>query len=536
MNIDEIAGVSMTETHQIDPAQRRMIRLDRQRRPVVLRLIVFLAFFCLLIVGLQAWNLWESRQAQLEETTVSTGNMARALAAQAESVFKVGDAVLDEMVERVEHDGSSGAAAQRIHRRLADIVSTTPGIHGLLIFGPQGDWRITWMPPTTKFNTVNNSDREYFRWHATHTDRSTRVGKPMISRSIGKFVIPLTRRIDNPDGSFGGVALVTLNLDFFGKFYDSFDVGRSGTIVLAGDDGTLYYRRPFTPGKIGSDISNGPVLTLSREAGVASARMMRSTMDKVMRLYSYRHLEGFPLVVASAMAQDDILADWRRQAVLSSLAALLAIVLLALGGVRIVRQIRVRDQLERQLRAAGESLRRDNSSLQSLADSDGLTGLANRRLFETRLAHEYARARRSGAMFSVILADVDHFKKFNDRYGHVAGDDCLRRVAAAVGAGPRRPPDLAARYGGEEFAIILPDTDLAGAVAVAEKIRAGVAALGIEHADGAGGRVSASLGVYSGRPSAAACSDPLAWIEAADQQLYEAKAGGRNRIAAQAGH
>jgi hypothetical protein len=398
------------QTDRTDVAQHKMARLDRQRRPVVPRLVAFLVFFCLLIVGLQAWNLWEGRQAELDETTVSTTNMTRALAAQAESVFKVGDAILDEMVERVEHDGSTGAAGERIHRRLADIVSTTPGIHGLLIFGPQGDWRVTWMPPTSKFNNINNTDREYFHWHATHPDRATRVGKPMVSRSVGKFVIPLTRRINNPDGSFGGVALVTLNLEFFGKFYDSFDVGRSGTILLAGDNGTLYYRRPFKPGQIGSDISNGPVLTLSREAGRAATRMMQSNMDGVTRLYSYRHLEGFPLAVASAIARDEILADWHRQAVMTSMGALLAVLLLVGGGVRIVRQIRVRDQLERQLRTAGEALRRDNTSLQNLADSDGLTGLANRRLFEASLAREYERARRSGTPFSVILVDVDHFK------------------------------------------------------------------------------------------------------------------------------
>jgi len=522
------------ETLKNDIAQRKLIRLDRQRRPVVLRLIVFMICFCLLIVGLQSWNLWQSRQADLNETAVSTTNMTRALAAQAEAAFKVGDAVLDEVVERVEHDGSAGAAAERVHYRLAEIVRTTPGISGVLVFGPQGDWRITWMPATAESRTINNSDREYFRWHAAHPDRTSRIGKPIVSRSIGKWVIPITRRIDNPDGSFGGVVLVIQDLEFFGKFYDSFDVGQSGTILLAGDDGTLYYRRPFSPAVIGTDVANGPVLTAARAIGPVATRMMRSRMDGVTRLYSYRHLEGFPLVVASAMSRDEILADWRRQAAITGTVGVLAVLLLAWAGFRMVRQIRVRDQLERQLRAAGESLERHNTSLQSLADSDGLTGLANRRLFEASLAREYERARRSGNTFSVILVDVDHFKKFNDRYGHVAGDDCLRRVAAAVGAGPSRPPDLAARYGGEEFAVILPDTDLAGATAVAEKIRLGVIALDIEHADSAYRHVSASLGVYSGRPIEAARNDPMAWIEAADLQLYEAKSAGRNRVAAHA--
>jgi diguanylate cyclase (GGDEF)-like protein len=131
--------------------------------------------------------------------------------------------------------------------------------------------------------------------------------------------------------------------------------------------------------------------------------------------------------------------------------------------------------------------------------------------------------------------DVDYFKKFNDRYGHVAGDDCLRRVAGAIATGPRRPTDLAARYGGEEFAVILPDTDIEGACAVAEKIRLAVQALNIDHADNPCGPVSISLGVHTCHPAAEADTAPLACIEAADQLLYQAKINGRNCIATYSG-
>jgi diguanylate cyclase (GGDEF)-like protein len=130
------------------------------------------------------------------------------------------------------------------------------------------------------------------------------------------------------------------------------------------------------------------------------------------------------------------------------------------------------------------------------------------------------------------MCDVDFFKKYNDRYGHVAGDDCLRKVAAAIGAGARRPVDLAARYGGEEFALVLPDTGLEGATIVAEAIRTAVAALALEHADSPTGKVSVSLGVVA----APTGTEPDgAWVEAADRLLYEAKAGGRNRVAARGG-
>ena len=129
------------------------------------------------------------------------------------------------------------------------------------------------------------------------------------------------------------------------------------------------------------------------------------------------------------------------------------------------------------------------------------------------------------------MLDVDFFKKFNDRYGHVAGDDCLRRVAGAIATGPRRPTDLAARYGGEEFAVILPDTDADGACAVAEKIRQAVQSLAIPHADSPCGDVTVSLGVHTCCPADEMDAAPLSCIEGADALLYQAKTRGRNCLA-----
>jgi diguanylate cyclase (GGDEF)-like protein len=134
------------------------------------------------------------------------------------------------------------------------------------------------------------------------------------------------------------------------------------------------------------------------------------------------------------------------------------------------------------------------------------------------------------------MADVDHFKKYNDRYGHPAGDECLRKVAGAIECSTRRPADLAARYGGEEFAVILADTDLTGANAVADTIRAAVAALDLRHADNPTGRVTLSMGLYVGHPALAERNDPLAWVDVADRLLYEAKDAGRNRVVSREGH
>jgi diguanylate cyclase (GGDEF)-like protein len=159
---------------------------------------------------------------------------------------------------------------------------------------------------------------------------------------------------------------------------------------------------------------------------------------------------------------------------------------------------------------------------------DGLTGVRNRRCFDERLASEWARAQRNGSAISVVLLDVDFFKRYNDRYGHQAGDDCLRRVAACLRQSLKRPADLVARYGGEEFVCLLPETPLPGALDFARHLGQSVAALGLPHEDSAvAGVVTVSLGV--GTKSSNGTGTAQALLREADAQLYIAKSRGRNQ-------
>jgi diguanylate cyclase (GGDEF)-like protein len=166
--------------------------------------------------------------------------------------------------------------------------------------------------------------------------------------------------------------------------------------------------------------------------------------------------------------------------------------------------------------------------LTQLASTDGLTGLANRSYFDAMLAYECARHARSGAELSLILLDIDHFKIFNDTYGHVCGDDCLREVAHAISAVAVRATDIVARYGGEEFVLLLPETHLQGAVMLAEKVRKSISNLALPHKNSAAKHVTASLGVASARMLPGSVTYNI--VEEADKQLYAAKAGGRNRV------
>jgi diguanylate cyclase (GGDEF)-like protein len=159
---------------------------------------------------------------------------------------------------------------------------------------------------------------------------------------------------------------------------------------------------------------------------------------------------------------------------------------------------------------------------------DGLTDLANRHLLNKRLDELWAKGDDAASPVAAIMLDIDHFKAFNDRYGHIAGDACLKRVAACTSAELRGDDDLAVRYGGEELMALLPKTDIARAVQVAEQIRRSIEALGIPHADSeAHGVVTASFGVAAGPVSTMSAAEI---ITAADAGLYAAKRGGRNRV------
>jgi len=177
-----------------------------------------------------------------------------------------------------------------------------------------------------------------------------------------------------------------------------------------------------------------------------------------------------------------------------------------------------------------QGLEVERNEAQKNALTDGLTLLANRKQFDETLTREFSRAKRSKKPLSLIMLDLDLFKKFNDRYGHLAGDECLRMVAAALQTALRRVPDLVARYGGEEFVVILPDTTMAGAAVVAERLRKAVEALAIPHAGSElMEHVTASLGVATSDPMK--MDKPERIVQLADEALYSAKSEGRNRVA-----
>jgi diguanylate cyclase (GGDEF)-like protein/PAS domain S-box-containing protein len=200
------------------------------------------------------------------------------------------------------------------------------------------------------------------------------------------------------------------------------------------------------------------------------------------------------------------------------------------GGVLSVsRDITVIKHAEEKLAEANDKLEAANRLLRVQAQQDGLTELANRRYFDEVLVSEFNRAYRDRQPLGIVMIDVDCFKSYNDQYGHLAGDDCLRQVCRSVGRSLRRPADLAARYGGEEIAVLLPSTSDSGATSVAERIRGAVLALNMKHRGSPQGIVTISAGASSIIPLRGD-HDAARLVDAADRALYRAKTGGRNRV------
>lgn len=490
-----------------------------------------LAFACFALVALAAWSNWHARRLQLSNAEITTVNTARALADQAGATFKMADTVLVGLVDRIETDGWSSGQVDDLRSLMARHMKELPALQGLFIYDEDGRWIVN--SAGRSFDGRNNADRAYFLHHRSHPGRGVHVGAPIVGRTSGAWVIPVSRRIEHADGSFAGVALATIKLDFFRGVYERLDVRRDGGIVLALGDGTQLLGMPFAPPAIGRDIGASPVFARLAAAAPRDGGLLERTEQGVTRLVGFSRVPGFPLVVSVARSKDDVLANWRANSVAGAAVLLALIGGLAILGRQVLRQLGQRDRLERELWATKAALEASNASLSSLAYLDGLTGLFNRRYHDLALEREFHAARRERAPLAVLMLDVDHFKHYNDRYGHPAGDACLARVARCIKACLPPARALASRYGGEEFALVLPATAMPAALALADAIRAAVGACAIEHGGAPSGIVSVSIGVCAMTPSADG-GEAGDWVRCADAALYRAKAAGRDRVAAAA--
>jgi diguanylate cyclase (GGDEF)-like protein len=493
-------------------------------RPAVPRLkvrsaVILLVAVCLSMVVIVIWEAWSSRQYHLHDKEVAMSNLAQTLASQAQATIKQADTLLFTLVDRLEHDGVDKS---RLPLLLNAQRSELSQLHGVFVFDENGQWVAN--SNGAGQTGVNNSDREYFIFHRDNPSRGPHIGPSIKSRSSGEWVMTVSRRVNHPDGSFAGVALATIYLNHFLQLYDS--MGNNGVINLIADNASIVIRRPFKESDIGTSLAKSPLFTQLLPKGDAGTATIRSILDGVERVIGYRRVEGYPLIVFTALNKDEVLSSWRKETLLSAVIVTLLLSILGVLGGRLIKLMKQQNLVQVELLDTQDKLLEVNRNLEGLALKDALTGLANRRQLDAFIDAEMGRARRSQSELALLMIDVDHFKPFNDRYGHLAGDECLRKVSAIITDNIKRPGDLAARYGGEEFAVVLPGTDYVGAFLVAEKIRRAVLQADIAHSDSPEGALTVSVGVCACNAASQVRPDDL--IGAADKALYVAKASGRN--------
>lgn len=390
--------------------------------------------------------------------------------------------------------------------------ATAPGLSSLGALDEKGNFFLDShnFPP----RVGNFADREYFDIHR-EPGIGLYISKPFVARlQENIWSISVSRRINKPDGGFGGIVSGTIRLSYFERIFNQVTMRPRDTIVLLRTDGTMVAHNSNVVGQIGADWRNAPVFAYFKRTPQGTFTSDHS-MDGIPRHFAFHKVGRFPLIIVVGLSTDEILAPWRsKMLVLAGIFAIMASSVLMLVWM-------LESELRR--RAAAEK------AAELLARTDGLTKLSNRRWFDRGFARKWSRAARDGEQMSLLMIDVDHFKSFNDTYGHQGGDRVLRAIAGVISESIRRPDDLAARYGGEEFAVVLPNTDSHGARQVAASIRDGVRALQIGHGGSEHNVVTVSIGMATAMPGSGAAKS-LLLVQEADDALYRAKDSGRNTI------
>jgi diguanylate cyclase (GGDEF)-like protein len=464
------------------------------------------------MAGLTLLTLGMGRADALSHAHQTSQNLVSIISTDLERNVEIYNLSLQSMVDGA-RDPAAKALPPDIRRAvLFDRATTAAYLGGAYVIGVNGEVIASQSDDVNP--AVRLADRDYFLVHQRSPDVGLYFSHPFRSRlRDGKLSIGLTRRINDADGAFAGIALLAIRIEYFQHLLDRINTGEQGSVFIVMDDGTLLARKPFFAHDVGASIARSPTfqMMVARNAGTYTAK---SAIDGVRRMYTYARVPGTPLIAVVAPAVDDVLAPWRHR---SSIAGLLT---LTFGAVFVM--------ISWLLAFALRDKQRAQAALILLAATDPLTGLSNRRVLDKRLGEEWRRARRTAQPLSALFIDIDHFKHFNDAYGHASGDEALIAVAECISATVRRSVDVVARYGGEEFAVILPDTTAEGALGVAEKIRRKVQSQIVLQSDGKTVPVTVSVGCATCVP--ADDTHALDLLAAADRQLYAAKAGGRNQV------
>lgn len=519
-------------------------------------LLILFALFLLgfLWVGLY-FKIGQERQVAIDGAVKETANFARVFEEHTRQTIKSADEAALYLKYRYEREGRG----LDIPRIINEGRFASPIFVLLSVIDENGDLAVSSQVP---FTPSNLSDRAHFLVHQRADTGKLYISKPVFGRSSGKWSLQVTRRVNKPDGTFGGVVVVSVDPAYFTGFYQQVDLGEDSSVTLVDSDGIILARRDSRrntdPGQTAEPITaNGYKVAVS-------------AVDGVRRVFSFRLLDEYPLAVAVGVAESDVLraVDRRAQSYLlatllitGAILAFIAMLLKAAARQKCAEKALLdsHNELERKVeqrtrelfdanrhlavanselqqfnqdlaaevadrKRAEEALRQKTRAIRRMAFTDALTGLPNRAGFNKRLGREMAKARGGKAAGAVVFIDLDDLKIVNDSFGHTYGDALItmtgNHISEAAGSGA-----FVARVGGDEFVVILPgESDRVKVGAAVDEIVTALAheceVLGVRF------HVTASAGVAV-YPADGQTAEEI--FKNADNAMYAAKRAGKNR-------
>jgi diguanylate cyclase (GGDEF)-like protein len=488
-----------------DLARKGLFGNGAGRRPWRLSAKLLIASSVATVIGFStvcASVMLDMRRGEEELARQTLENLASGIDADISRNIELYDLSLRNVASNLVMPAIKDVSKEIRHLILFDHAATAKHFGVIQVFDAQG--KLTIDAASLDPVQENRGDEEYFQVHRDNPDMGLYMSRPMLHRSA--YSIVLSRRITDNDGNFLGVVVGSIRVSYFHGLFARLTLDPGDTITVLRRDRTIIMRLPFDLDVIGKNLAerkSWSAATLKEGSAYAGV----GPVDSTPRLYVRSGSTNlFFVVVGKPLAT--ILKLWHREVIRIG-AIMMALIVFVVGtALFLAREIGRRAEAE--------------DRLEELATTDSLTGLKNRRKFDHAIDAEWRRAARNKTPVAVLMIDADHFKAYNDTYGHQAGDQVLVGIAICISDSVRRAGDCPARYGGEEFAVLLPGLSAVDAFAVAETIRLKVEQWS-EHPD----VTTVSIGVASMTPAA-----PMDWpdlIEAADKALYAAKNNGRNQ-------